>query len=155
MEVQWLADQPGLIGTLAAWFHAKWGSNPEHPPDSIAARLSQRLNRDELPLALVGFVEGNPVASASLKIRELDSCPEYDHWLGSVYVTPSQRGKGFGKLISRAAADQAESLGLRKLYLYTNLDLVAFYQSLGWVPIKEVERNGRPISVMRRILGAA
>jgi GNAT superfamily N-acetyltransferase len=152
LDVRFLADHPDLISTLASWFHEEWGSNPEHTVGAIASRLEARLNRDRLPLTLVGFFDGSPVASASLKIQELDAFPEYEHWLGTVYVKPEQRKLGFGKQIILATVERAKQLDVEKLYLYTDTDLIPFYFSLGWATAETSQRNGRSIAVMHRLL---
>ncbi|WP_255900301.1 GNAT family N-acetyltransferase [Vibrio campbellii] len=53
-------------------------------------------SRHEFPLAFVVHDENNKlVATAELKIRENIDFPEYEHWLGGVYVEDSARGKGY------------------------------------------------------------
>ena len=152
LEIGLLADHPEVIETLARWFTEEWGSNPQHSIGSITALLNQRLNRDQPPMALIGFTNDQVVASASLKIRELEQLPQYEHWLGSVYVRPEKRGLGFGKQITQAAIQQAHNIGIAELYLYTNLNLQDFYAELGWQSIQKIQRNGRSVTIMRHQL---
>ena len=150
IEIHYLADCPELIPVLAAWFFAEWGT-PDLSVERIERRLHERLNRDRLPLVLVGFHDQKPVASASLKIQELDIRPEYLHWLGSVYVRPEERYQGIGSYLVESAAQEAQRLGVEDLYLYTTYS-ERLYARLGWITLERVEHHGRSSVIMRYTL---
>ncbi len=150
IEIRYLADRPELIPVLASWFYAEWGT-PDLSVERIERRLHERLNRDRLPLVLVGFHDQQPVASASLKIREMEIRPEYLHWLGSVYVRPEERNRGIGSHLIEYAASEARRWDVEDLYLYTTYR-ENLYARLGWITIERVEYHGRSVAVMRRTL---
>jgi len=47
-----------------------------------------------------------------------------------------------------ASIDQAAALGFRRTYLYTSGTLPAYYASLGWRAIEEVEYLGKLRTIM-------
>ena len=148
IEIRYLADCPELIPLLASWFYTEWGTLSV---EQFERRLHERLNRDRLPLVLVSIRDRQPVASASLKIREMDIHPEYLHWLGSVYVRPEDRNQGIGSFLIEHTAREAQRLGVEDLYLYTTYR-ERLYLQLGWNTIERVEYHGHPIVVMKRAL---
>ena len=152
VEVHLLADHPELTHLLATWFYEQWGrSNPDLSVGRIERNLQERLNRDRLPLTLVTFEEEQPVASATLKIREMDTYPQYPYWLGSVYVLPEHRGRGIGSHLAEHAAAIAQRLGVRELCLYTP-DREKLYARLGWVTMERTVYRGEAVVIMRRTL---
>jgi len=153
LEVKYLADHPELVHVLSTWFHDEWGkTNPSLTVEGIERQVQERLNRDKFPLCLVAFAKSKPVATATLKIREMEIYPHLEHWLGNVYVLPEYRNQGVGSQITEAAAGTARSLGVNTLYLYTR-DREHFYQRLGWELMEQAEYRGRMAFVMKRALG--
>jgi len=154
IEVEYLADHPELVHVLSTWFHDEWGrNNPSLTVESIERHVRERLNRDKFPLCLVAFVNSDLIATSSLKIREMEIYPQFEHWLGNVYVLPEYRSQGIGSEITEATTETASLLGVKKLYLYTR-DKENFYQRLGWETVEQTEYRGRMAVVMSRSLGS-
>jgi len=153
LTFKYLADCQYLITQLASWFYHEWGiRNPDLSIDVIEENLRRRLNRDRLPLTFVGFQDGVPVGSASLKIREMEIYPQYIHWLGTVYVLPEYRDQGVGSQIVEHAISEAKKLGnINELYLYTS-DRERFYTRLGWQTLEKPFYHGRKVVVMKRMI---
>jgi len=148
-----LADHPQWLPLLASWFYQEWGQNfPELTLEDYRDQFTTRLNRERLPLALVACLDGVPVATTSLKLNEMETHPQYLHWLGGVYTLPKYRRQGIGAQVIEAAAGQAGRLGVVDLYLYTRHSM-ALYERLGWVTIERPIYRGREVILMRRILG--
>jgi len=152
IEIKYLADHPEFSHLLATWFYEEWGkNNPALTVEIIQHQIKERLNRDNIPLCLIAMVESKPIATATIKIREMDIYPQFEHWLGSVYVAPGYRNQGVGSQIVEATVDKANLLGVKNLYLYTP-DRAHFYQRLGWEAMEQVEYHGHLVVVMRRTL---
>jgi N-acetylglutamate synthase-like GNAT family acetyltransferase len=150
ISIEYLADQPELVPLLSTWFFNEWGrNNPALTVKVIEERVKQRLNRDKPPLCLVAFVENQPVATAALKIREMETHPQYVHWLRNVYVLPEYRAQGIGTAVIERAKDEAKRIGIRDLYLYTR-DRVSLYTRLGWQTIEQATYRGRTATIMRQ-----
>jgi GNAT superfamily N-acetyltransferase len=151
MQIEYLADHPEAIPVLAKWFAAEWGYlNPgANTVAGYIESLPSRAQREALPLCLVGLVDGEIVATSTLKLRELEYAADADYWLASVYVREDLRGRGHGKAIVEAAEDIAVSRGLTPLYLYSP-SKAAFYEQLGWRAIGRVMAGGKPATVMTK-----
>ena len=131
-SIHYLADQVDLVPTLAEWFYQQWSYL--NPGDSIpkrVERLQKRCRRGEIPTTFVGLVRGRLVGSASLIASDMDSHPELTPWLASVFVASEYRKRGFGSSLVRRVMDEARSLGIPTLYLFTP-DQEALYFRLGW-----------------------
>jgi GNAT superfamily N-acetyltransferase len=152
IDVHYLADHPNLTRRVATWFYEEWGiRNPENSVENVEKRLLERMNRDRLPLILIAFQGVEPVASASLKIREMETHPRYVHWLGSVYVHHPFRNHGIGSWLVEYAAAEAGRHKVRELYLYTHRH-ESFYARLGWFPVERPHYHGREVVIMKRVL---
>lgn len=153
IEVNYLADHPELVHLLSTWFRDEWGqNNPSLTLEDIKHRVQKRLNRDKIPLCLVAFIKSKPIATATLKTREMSIYPQFEHWLGNVYVVPEYRDQGVGSGIVESTAERARSLEVKDLYLYT-YDQEHFYRRLGWKILEQVEYHGHNVFVMRRTFG--
>jgi GNAT superfamily N-acetyltransferase len=147
-----LADEPQLLPVLADWFFEEWGhQNPRSSLQSMQDELNGYLHTGRIPLTIVCLQDSQPVASASLKIREMDTHPQFQHWLGGVYVHPDYRGRGIGSRVVEFTAAQAGCLNVSELYLYTRAH-VNFYARLGWQVIEKPLYEGKVVSVMKRKL---
>ena len=148
----YLADQPDLLPLLTDWFVGEWGrDNPGNSRHHIGRILTDHLNRDKIPLTIVLLRDSQPIATASLKIREMETHPQYPYWLGGVYVHPDYRQQGIGSQIVQYTANEAKRLKVIDLYLYTRSH-EEFYTRLGWQVIERPRYEGRIAIVMKREL---
>ena len=155
VEYIYLADQPQLLPVLADWYYTEWGHhNPQGSKQSMQDELRGYLNKDRVPLTIVCIQGSKPVASASLKIREMDTHPQYLHWLGGVFVHPDFRDQGIGSRVVEFTASEAIRLSVADLYLYTRSHKY-FYARLGWQVIEEPVYESRVVSIMKRKLTVA
>jgi GNAT superfamily N-acetyltransferase len=148
----YLADQPQLLPILADWFYEEWGdTDAGRSPEYMRQVLSSYLNRDRIPLAIVRMRGSRPIATASLKIREMETHPQYLHWLGGVYVHPDFREQGIGSQLVEFAAREAQKFSVQDLYLYTRSH-ASFYSRLGWQEIERTLYKNRAAVIMKRNL---
>lgn len=155
MRIAYLADYPGHVPTLASWIFRHWGRMYRMKSvEEQIERLSERLNKDKLPLALVALADSEPVGTASLKIREMTTHPHLHDWLGTVYVAEDHRNRGIGTALVRRAEEEAKRLGIGTLYLHTP-DKEDFYAKRGWVAIERPVYYGMPVVVMKKRLAIA
>lgn len=132
-----LRDHLDAAPVLAAWFACEWGDGtPAMAQAAIAERLAAQTDPDTLPITLLGLLADDPVATVTLKYRELDWAPGADYWLGSLYVREDLRGRGFARTMLDAAETAAAAAGSVPLYLYSPAK-VALYRHLGWEPVGE------------------
>ena len=152
IEIKYLADHPHLVPILSNWFLDEWGrNNPTLTMKSIEEAVRGRLNRDRAPLCLVAFLDARPVATGSLKIREMETHPQFEHWLGNIYVLPEYRDQGIGSHVVEKVTDKAKQIGIHDLYLYTR-NQEHFYERLGWKIMQQTEYRGHKASIMKKRL---
>lgn len=159
ITVDYLADHQDTIPIIARWLFDEWGHrSPESPDGSVegvVGNLRNRLQRDALPLAMIAHENNEPFGTVSLKIREVEIRPQYEHWLGTLFVTESHRGKGIGSLLIGAAVDEARRLEISELYLYTRYRKTErLYERLGWAVVERPEYHGRLAIIMKLHLDA-
>lgn len=154
MRIVLLADREEAVPLVACWYYEEWGYLHESATlDGTVVDVRRYLNRDKMPLILLA-IEGDAVlGAAELKYREMaKTFPDYEHWLGGVYVAPEHRGRSIGSVLAEAIATRAPEHGVKTLYLQTEQLDGGLYRKLGWEPLKQVQVRGPRVLVMRRQL---
>ena len=83
------------------------------------------------------------MGAAQLKYREMaETFPDYEHWLGGVYIAPEYRGRAIGSALADEIARRAPYCGLETLYLQTERLDGGLYRELGWKPVTRVKVHG-------------
>jgi GNAT superfamily N-acetyltransferase len=155
MQYQLLADRPEAIPIVARWLYEEWGRTIEgNTVEKACERLRQRVSRDNLPLHVLAVENGVIVGFAALKVREMDTYPNREHWLGSVYVPQEQRGHGIATFLIHTLVSMAPRYGVSMLSLQTEREDGGLYRKLGWVPVERVRYHGVDVTVMERHLKA-
>ena len=116
-------DEPAVVALWGAVFQS---SPARNEPRSIIAR--KRHVQPEL--FLVGEVDGAVVATV------LAGYDGHRGWVYHVAVAPGVRRRGYGRAMMAAAEERLRALGCPKLNLQINrwnADVVAFYESLGYM----------------------
>ena len=90
MQIDYLADHPDVIPTVARWLHDQWSHlSREASVERREARLHADCNWDRIPLAVVALVDEEPVGVARLVEYDMDTRKDLSPWLAWVFV-PSQ-----------------------------------------------------------------
>jgi len=145
-----LRECPDALPALAGWFSLAWGDGtPERSAASYAAQLEACLGDDALPVCLVGLLGDEPVATATLKFREIEYAADADFWIGWVCVRHDMRGRGLGRALVEAVEAVATGRGLSPLYLHTP-EKETFYAHLGWTTLERAIADGGPTTVMTK-----
>jgi N-acetylglutamate synthase-like GNAT family acetyltransferase len=149
MKIDFLADHPHWVETLASWHHAEWAHLfADWTLDVATAELRDHATRRSVPTTLVLHEGGAVLGSVSLVIEDAPELQgEGSPWLASLYVVPSARGHGHGSRLVRAAAALATEQGVECLYLFTP-DQVEFYQRLGWTRRLRTRLHGNDVTLM-------
>lgn len=111
------------------------------------ARLNGWCGRGRIPLTVVAVSEGELLGSASLIEHDMDNRLDLCPWLAGVFVTPERRRQGIGAALVSRIVDEAISLHIPKLYLYT-VNSTSFYTDLGWPLMEHAVYRGKEVSIM-------
>ena len=148
MTIEYLADHPEALATLARWQYAEWGhTRPGDTTEARRARLQSYSNRDRIPLTVVAFEDGEVLGSASLIAHDMETRMELTPWLASVFVGEPYRRKGIGAALVRRIMAEAGKLDIPVLYLYT-VHSEKFYAALGWTLLEHTSYLEHEIAIM-------
>lgn len=139
---------------LAQWYHAEWGQDAGLTLEQELQRLNPPQDAEGFPHLIVAFDDGQVVGAVQLKRREMQAFPQYEHWLGSVFVADSHRGRGLAGALVEQAAAQAVRMGVSDLFLQTEALDGGLYARLGWKPLQEADNRSYRVLVMVRRLAA-
>jgi predicted N-acetyltransferase YhbS len=92
--------------------------------------------------AVVGFV--------ALKLHELDSYPDREHWLGSLYVPVTKRGCGIGGALIEEVILRSRAHGVTLLSLQTERLDGGIYRRYGWEDVERTYSRGDEVLIMER-----
>ena len=149
IEIVPLFDRTEFIPLVARWNWQEWSDLlPCDSCEAFADDLRARTRRDGVPITFIALDDGVPVGAASLIEDDLPTRPDLTPWFASLYVIPSQRGRGLGTMLVRHAVNMARTFGIETLYLYTP-GQEAFYRRLGWEFVETTEFRSHAITIMR------
>lgn len=83
---------------------------------------------------LIYIAKAGEVILGTIALASFDDLEEFRHlspWIAAFIVNPKLRGQGFGTLILSAVEKEAKSLGIERLYLWTE-DQTNFYKKRGY-----------------------
>lgn len=150
MRIDYLANHPNLISTVAAWYVKMWGKFCENPSiEHAKTRLLNHLNVDKLNLCFLCFRNHNLVGTASLTEKDIPNNASFSPCLSNLFVMGKYRRQKIGENLIEHAKLQSKNLGFKKIYLYTTDATVhRWYQKLNWKIIKEDVARGCDIKIM-------
>ncbi|WP_324017072.1 GNAT family N-acetyltransferase [Aeromonas hydrophila] len=149
MELLLLADAPSAAGVVASWYFDEWCRDTGRcTQEQVLAKVTAATQVDRAPLMVLARLAGEWVGAAELKIREMAMFPEYEHWLGGVYVVEKARGQGVASLLVTEILSRARRAGISKLYLQTENLTGGVYCRHGFKALEEVHYKGLHVLVM-------
>lgn len=144
MKISCLSKNAEELQIIAAWYFEEWGHlNSSITRDKIFDGLSSKMDKDDDFLCLLIIREGAKlIAVADLKYREHKDYPEYEHWLGGVFVKPDYRGRGYASALIEKAKDHTAELGITDLYLQCEEHNERLYLKHGFKPLHSAVHSG-------------
>jgi GNAT superfamily N-acetyltransferase len=132
VTIDYLADRREFIRTVAYWQHEEWGHlRPHETVDDRARRIERSCGHHEIPTTFVAIDGDRPVGCASLIEHDMLTRPELSPWLAGVFVPSEYRSRGIGAVLVKRVIQEARSLGVPRIYLYTP-GSGTLYLRLGW-----------------------
>ena len=148
MKIDYLADHPDHLETLALWHHEEWHHlNPGDTVEQRQARMRAHLAKRQIPTTFVALVGDTLLGSACLLADDMHQHCALTPWLASVFVAPEHRSGGVGGALVGRVVEEARALGVETLYLYTP-DRERFYARMGWSALERTEYMGVKVVIM-------
>jgi predicted N-acetyltransferase YhbS len=151
VAIESLTAASDLPARIAALQFAAWGRSTGYGSvDEYEQFLGDAAGSSRPPAVLVARRSGQFVGSVNLLLHEMTTRPSLSPWLAQLFVIAEERGRGVGSALVRACLARFAELGFSRVHLYTAAasPLPAYYATLGWKPIEEVEYLGKMRTVM-------
>ena len=154
LQIDYLSNHEEFIPTVALWLKEQWGFlEPEITLEDTITELKMRFRPGGIPNAVVALVDGRLAGTASLIEDDMPQRPELSPWLASVYVHPDYRCQGIAEVMINRIIDEARSIGIKRLYLFT-FESGAYYLKRGWITLFKDTYFSKPVIVMSRDISA-
>jgi GNAT superfamily N-acetyltransferase len=151
MNIEYLADHPVFIPELARLHHEQWGYlRPDKTVDERIERLESVCGRGGIPTVFVAIEDGALRGSAMLIASDMDARPDLTPWLAGVFVVEEFREHGYGTALVQRVEQEAASLGVPRLYLYTP-SREGFYARIGWALDERCVYLGQEVAIMSKV----
>jgi GNAT superfamily N-acetyltransferase len=132
VKIEYLVDRREVVPALANWLHAEWGHlRPGETVADRAHRIASLCGHRQIPTVFVATEGDQLLGSASLVEHDMETRQDLTPWLAGVFVLPEYRRRGIGAALVKRVVEEARSLAVARLYLYTP-GSGAFYLRLGW-----------------------
>lgn len=138
-----LIDRPEMVSPLAALMEREWPGWYNPRGASARADLSERLERERLPLGIVALADGALAGTCALTITSGGLVTERSPWLGGLLVDPALRRQGVGGALLMRARQEAARLGHHHVYALT-AHADALFAHEGWRVIETTMLQAEP-----------
>ncbi|USD68249.1 GNAT family N-acetyltransferase [Vibrio sp. SCSIO 43136] len=134
MQLSTLSEHPHEIEKIAQWYFDEWAHTAPNMTQAMVARkvTEKSIHRDQFPMALVAHQQDQLAGVLELKYRENKYYPQYEHWVGGVFIDPSYRNQGIASQLLLRAKQLAAKFGVTELYLQCESFNIALYQKHGF-----------------------
>ncbi len=147
MKFSILADDLSATDIVARWYYDEW-CRDSGSFELVRDKVLRSTNRNTAPLIVLAKENGKLIGAAELKVREMDIFPEYEFWLGGVYVHQTARGKGLASKLVSEVIMRAKDAGIKNLYLQTEELSGGLYVKHGFKHLHKVDSKGIQVTVM-------
>ena len=156
LEFEYLADRPDAVPLVIDWWRTVWADRMGDDIGLAREQLRSSLSKTELPIHIIAMLDGRPVGTAALKKQEIvEVFPDYQYWLGSVFVEQGSRGGQIASQMSLHVVEMARTLGFPHLYLQTINLSGGLYSKLGWEAVAEFSHMDEHALLMLKKLSSA
>jgi GNAT superfamily N-acetyltransferase len=131
-----LRQRPEFFETVAMRIWQAWWEADGTPLDYISGRLSDNINDEPIPFALVAHDGDRFLGTASVIASDLAERPQLTPWVAAVWVEPQARNRGVATAMVERATQDCFALGIKRAYLCARPRLSRFYEGMGWTIIE-------------------
>lgn len=141
-----------IIDKISKWNYNWWGRRDNNSIEEVKSYIEHSLCENRIPQTFVALEENEPIGMYQFTMSDdLNSRPDIYPWLVNVYVDEKYRDQGICKKLMSTVYENAKSLNLKELYLYTKH--IGLYEKYGWEFIEEVNtfRDDSPIERLYKL----
>ncbi|MFJ2466013.1 GNAT family N-acetyltransferase [Pseudomonas sp. NPDC087615] len=149
MHIEYLCDRPEFIEELAELNFNEWGEF--RPGDTLEARtkrMRKASGKGAIPSVVVAIEDDRLLGGALLIDSDMKTRPKLTPWLAGVYVKAEERGRGVASQLVNQIVEEAKTLGVQTLYLYTDA-AQSLYARLGWEVVEDLVYEDLPVTIMK------
>jgi N-acetylglutamate synthase-like GNAT family acetyltransferase len=134
-----LHQKPEFSPTCAAWSFGEWGCyiDDSSLKKSVASYQRRAQNTEKIPLTWITLDNNKIVGMIGLKEYSHDDRKDLSPWLGSLFIHPEFRRKGYATALIQNLHQESKNLGYKNIYLFTP-DATTLYEKNGWRIIGKV-----------------
>ncbi|MBC8184741.1 GNAT family N-acetyltransferase [candidate division KSB1 bacterium] len=148
MKISHISKHPNAIPIIANWIVDEWGDTaPGVNFKNITTSLKREIIENKIPKTFIAFEKDRYLGTASIFENDMSTRPELTPWLAAVYVDSKYRNKGVGSELVKFVMNEAKSLDLKKLYLWT-ANKMNFYQNLDWKFFERTNFLNKDVTIM-------
>jgi GNAT superfamily N-acetyltransferase len=136
LQISDLRLEPRFFDTVADRIWQAWWKPNGYPLEHIAKGLSEMMQGERIPFAIVAHEGGEFLGSALGIASDLEARPQYSPWVAAVWVEPQHRLKQIGRTLVGHAARTLFERGFARIYLCSSPKRLNFYTRQGWLPIE-------------------
>ena len=127
-----------IINKICEWNYNWWEIKNNNSLEEVRCYFKHSLCKDNrLPQTFIALIKDEPVGMYQISMSDdLVSRPDIYHWLVNVYVDEKRRGNGICRKLMNTVKENAKSISLNELYLYTKH--IGLYEKFGWKFIEKV-----------------
>ncbi len=149
MEISLLAENPQASKVIAQWYYDEWLSEVDGVSiENISDNVLKSATLDRLPATLLGYKADDLVGVVEVKYRENKNYPEYEHWLGGLFVKMACRGQGISSILISKAINYARNSEIQELYLQCESHNIDLYKKHGF-KLLHSGKHRVPVSIMK------
>ena len=137
-----LIDRAEVLSDLVDLFESEWADWYNPRGASARADLTERLERNRLPLGIVAFVDGQLAGTCALTVSSGGLVTERSPWIGGLLVEPNLRRQGAGLALVERAKVEARRLGFVRLHALT-AEARELFEHAGWRLAENVDVGGK------------
>jgi predicted N-acetyltransferase YhbS len=133
VQITHLFHHPHLIEPVAKMIYDEfWGDVVDGMTvDDLVAHLETATERQQIPLSLIAFVDGELAGTVNLIENDDENRAHLRPWLAAMVVRANLRGQGIGTALVKALLADARLMNIPTVYFGT--DGPGFYERLGAV----------------------
>jgi GNAT superfamily N-acetyltransferase len=152
MTTAYLADHPEALPVLVNWFVTEWPAwyGPGGHGDA-AHDLTSCCRKHELPVGVIGLLDGELIGVAILKPDSVSGRPDLFPWAAGGLVRAPFRRRGMGAKLLAALEECARGLGFPAIYCGTATS-ESLLERCGWRYLEHSEAHDDVVAVYEKTL---